>query len=297
MAYTAPSDLFIPEIVGALADERLFKKNTLLKSGYIGDARNSAIVDGTGETIKFPKFVEVGGNLGVQTNAQTGTAVTADKFDMSFDPETVAHKIVAYDMEEYVVASLAKLADANSYMADEVVKRVDNHVQDALISCAETAATALSMVYTAGGTGTETTWSWNSMVEAGVNLWGEYAFGGPSLLVCHPNVAYDIFTSNEAKQVGTFGGPGSVQTGQVYFLAGKAILPLASITSTAGVYNNLVLQPGTLQFYPMTGIGYHEQRKAHTTLWQLDWDFAYATHFSRNKPYGGFIYKCISSLD
>lgn len=292
MPQTSPSDVFNWEVVVGLVDERLFANTTLLNSGYIGDASNSASRSPKGDTITVVRTVPVAGNKGVQVNARTGAPVDADKVSFDSDEYPVVSRILAYDMDERAMAIMANLRDPNEFMADEVVKLANVHIQNALIAAGVTGG--LEYVDPVGVA------NWKGIRKATTTKWGEKQnqFGKP-LLVCHSRVMYDISTTEEAMKAGIFGINGVVESGQVYQFAGVNLMQLDSITQNQdGTYNNLILLPNALQFYnDEGGMGYHEQRKAHTTTWQLDWDFSFAAFLSKQKPIGCIVYKVASSLD
>lgn len=293
MAQTNPSDVFQLEVVAALVSEQLFANATLLNTGYIADGRKTAIRDGMADKIIFPKEVIVGANTGVRTNPKTGTPLTGDKLQFDKDEETVQYKMVPYDMDQTALSMLSALTDPNQFMADRVRTLVDVHIQKALIDKGVAGGTA----YTEDATATTDV---KRLKKAVNKCFGEKrnAFGAP-LLVAHTNVVHDLEVSDEFMKVGLYNpnGPGLVNTGQITHIAGINILALDSVPVTNGLYSNLILLPGAIEFWPNEELGYGEQRIGHTTTWMLDWWFSYATHISARKPLGVIAYQCVSSLD
>jgi hypothetical protein len=290
MAQTSPSDVFQFEVVLGLVDERLFDFTTLLNSGYVGDARNGAQMNVKGDTVTVIKSVTVPANLGVQTNPRTGNAVTADKVEFDSDEYTVNSKILAYDMDQRAMRILQNATDPNAYMADEVMKRSSINIQAALLAAG--VADGLEHVDSVGVA------NWKGLRKAVTLKWGEKQdMLGPPLLICHPNVMFDISTTEEAMKSGVFGLNGVIESGKVYTFAGLNLMQLGAVTSNGdGTYNNLIVTPGALQYFQDEQIGYHEQRKAHTTTWQMDWDFSYAAWLSAQQPTGAIVYKVASAI-
>jgi hypothetical protein len=291
MAQTSPSDVFQYEVVLGLVDERLFDFTTLLNSGYVGDARTSAQMNVKGDTVTVIKSVVVDANLGVQVNPRSGSAVTADKVEFDSDDYTVNSKILAYDMDQRAMRILQNAVDPNSYMADEVMKRSSINIQAALLAAG--VADGLEYIDTVGIA------NWKGLRRAVTLKWGEKQDAlGPPLLICHPNVMFDITCTEEAMKSGVFGVNGVIESGKIYTFAGLNLMQLGAVTQNEDeTYNNLIVTPGALQYFQDEQIGYYEQRKAHTTTWQLDWDFAYAAWLSEQKPNGAIVYKVATAID
>lgn len=290
MPQMSPSDVYQWEVVAGLVDERLFPNTNLLNSGYIGDARNGAEMSPKGDTITVMKSKVVSGNLGVQANPRTGSAVTPDKVEFDSDTYAVISKILAYDMDERAMKIMANAVDPNQYMADEVVKLMSGHIQQALIAAGVTGGSAFL-----DGFGQV---NFKGIRRAMTALWGEKLdmLGAP-LMVLHPNCMYDLLCSEEVQKVGTFGGQSVIQNGKVIQFAGLNLMQLAQIPQVDGVYQNLILTPKALQLFKDEGLRYYENHKAHTTTWQLDWAFSYAAFMTEQKPTGVIKYQVASTLD
>ena len=288
MALTKPSDVFIPEIIGALANEILLSKDSLLSSGYIQDARTVAFRDGTGSKVVFPKIET--NTAAVVADPQDGNTVDAGSFTMGTDEEPVVDKIVAMDILDKTIKAMANgQLDPNAYVANFVAKKIRLNVQTALLA----AGAASASKYTdPKGLG-----NWDGLMLAASRYWGEYAYDEPPLLVAHSKVVTDLVMSEEAKKAGLYGGAPVVQSGQLMTFAGKNILPLDSVPAVNGKYQNLILRRDALSLWNQVDVQYGEQRKAHTTLWQMDWWFSYAVHLSADVPVGCIVYEVPALLD
>lgn len=292
MAQTSPADVFQFEVVAGLVDERLFDFTTLLNSGYVGDARANAQTNVKGDTITVIKATTVEANLGVQVNPRTGSAVTPDKVEFDSDEYTMVSKILAYDMDQRAMRLMEQVADPNEFMANEVLKLQRSNIQNALLAAAVSGG--IEFIDAVGVA------NWKGFRRAVTTAWGEKqdALGAP-LLIVHPNVMYDITCTEEAMKAGVFGLNGVIESGKVYTFAGLNLMQLGAVTQDEGTgkYNNVILTKDALQYYQDEEIGYHEQRKAHTTTWQLDFDFSYAAWLSEQKPTGAIVMPLASSID
>lgn len=292
MAITGPSDIFSIQAVGALVSEQTWYNTALLRTGYIGDARATAIRDEKSSTVLFPKGVTVDANSGVQANGRAGSAVTADKIDIDYDTETVYSKIVAMDVDQRAMEMLAAMVDPNAYLADEVTKRIQEHLVSRILACGVAGGTAFTdALGTASIKGI-----WRAITEN----FGEWrtAFG-PPLCIIHSKCLYDLEADESIMKAGTYGiGRMDLSQGQIVQYGGINFLPCDSVSTTGTTtYQNLIVLPNALQLWNGEDLWYGEQRLAHTSCWQLDWGFAYATHLSARKPTGCIKYLCASSLD
>lgn len=290
MAMTRPSDIFQPEVVCGLVDERLFAETSLLSSGYIVDARKNVSANVKGDKITVIRTEEVLTNKGVQTNARDGVALDADALKFASDEYNVSSKMVCYDMDEFAMTLLNQIKDANAHVAGEVMQRSAAHIQEALINAGVQGGIEFA--------DRENTISWKGLRRAITKSWGEKMdkLGAP-LLIVHPNVMYDLTCTEQAMKSGLFGGNSIITSGKIYQFAGLNVMQLSAIPLVGDKYQNLIITPNALNYYQDEAMGYFEQRKAHTTLWQLDWDFRYAAWLSKNRPNGAIVYQVASKID
>lgn len=297
MSTITPSDVFQPEAIGPAAIDILFVKNTLLASGFIADARAIGAFASSPDDIKFPKITSDGA-LGAQDLPESGSAVTPDKVTMSYDSESSIDKIIAYQwtlkaLETAIQGQGFSPGSVEAMIASFVARKAGNAIQTSLLSCAATAATAATQDYTdPAGTAT-----YAGLLRTEYAYWGEYAGDGDTIAVMHPNCVYDLLLTPEVQKAQVYGAPASVVSGRVMQLAGKTILPLAAITSSAGVYSNLILRRDALQFFPLRDLSYQQQPVANSDAWNTWFTFRYAVHAAIDKPRGFITYKAISSLD
>ena len=292
MAVTKPSDLLDIQIIGMLANEKLYSKSSLLSSGFVANANETARRGGSGTTISFPAFTT--NDTDFETNPKDGNTVTSGSFAMTFRDETIIPVICPVDIEDSALIYMAEVANLEQYIADHVAKQARLEVQGSLITEAQTT----SKTFYGAPSSVATQASWDDLVKAKTTNWGEYAFDETDLFVCHSNVAHDLIKSPEAKERGVYGANTTVTSGKIIEgFAGCSILPLDSITASNGVYPNLILKRDALMLWSGIAMKYNEQMKAHTTVWQLDWWFEYAVHLSTQAPVGAIKYFTTSTLD
>lgn len=291
MAQMSPSDVFQPEIVVGLVEERLFDKTTLLDSGYIGDARKNVRTNVTGDKITVIRSVPVASNKNVQVNPRTGTPVEADKFKFESSDYDVVSRILAYDLDERAMNTLASVKDPDAHMAETVLKLASSHIQTSLINVGISGGE--QFVDAIGSA------NWRGLRKAVTRIWGDKMDDlGKPLCILHPNVMYDLSCTEEAQKSGIFGTNGTIQNGIVYTgFAGMNFMQLSAVPNVDGVYQNLIITPEALQFYADEGMGYYEQRKAHTTTWQIDWDFSFCSFKPPAQPNGVIVYEVPSTMD
>lgn len=289
MAMTTPGDIWVPDVVGELAVAQVFEKVALLQTGFIGDARATAIRDGAGTAVLFPYIENTTTNRGVQANARTGSAVTPDEMTITYESASIVDKIVSYETDEKARRMIAQMADPNAYMAGVVQKKMAAHIQQALI----TAGAAGSQIYTDPANKI----SIQGLKKAMITSWGDKAFEERPLIVTHSHVQFDFDTSTEVIQSGVYGTPGIDQI-EVRYCAGMYFVTIDQIPSSNSVYSNLILRQGALELWmDPRGQGSGEQRVAGTTAYISDWWFEYATHISKNDPCGVIVYKVAASMD
>jgi hypothetical protein len=296
MAIITPSDVFQPEFIGDTAIEILFSKTDLLTSGFIADARAMGAFADSADDIKFPKYTGMGSDA--QDLPEDGSAVTPDEITMGYDSESSIDKIIPYRWTQKALETALRggqkaPGSVEKMIAMAVAQKSKKAIQASLITCATTAATAASQVYT-DPAGTST---YAGLLRTEYGYFGEYAGDGDTLAVMHPNCVYDLLLTPEVQKAQVYGAPPSVVSGKVTMLAGKAILPLSAVPVTAGVYSNLILRRNVLSLYPLRDLTYQEQAIALSDAWNTWFTFRYAAHCAKDLPVGCITYKATSSLD
>ncbi len=295
MVTLKPSEVFSPEIVGEVAVDITMEKTDLLTTGFVGDARETAVVDGYNDTIQFPYVEEVATNAFVQTDPESGASVDGDNLNIKYDSASVSPKIIAFTMKQSDLRKMQQTLDPSAFMAGLVQQKARAHIQTILLATGASTALAKASVYSEP-TGQA---SWDGLMKASVTNWGEKAWDGAHLLVAHSSVVYDLVTSDEAKKKGFYDPsvPGTISSGRLLNFAGKFILPLDSVAKVGGAgadkdfYKNLILQPGALLVYMRDEMEYHEQILRNSTIWDIWWSFSFASYLRRAKPLEAILYK------
>lgn len=298
MAIITPSKVFQPEFLGHTAVEILFKKLSLLNSGFVANAEARGAFALTPNEIKFPKFVEDGA-LGVQTLPEDGSSVTPDDIEMDFDTEQSVDKIIAYRWTKKTLETALRGNESNpgsveEFLAQTVARKSQKAIQDSLIAKAIAKTESANMVVE-DVSGLPT---YAGLLKAGYEKWGEYATDEDQLLIAHSKVVYDILMTDEAQKANLYGAPNTVTSGKIMQIAGKHILPLDSIpTNEDGLYKNIILRRGGLELYMLRDLDFQEQAIANSDAWNSWWTFRFATHVPADLPTPVIQYLVGSSLD
>ena len=286
-----PTSVFSQNVVAQLATEQAFKDIRLLNSGYIADARTTARrADGAADQVEFPYVQEVANARKVQTNPRNAVAVSADTVKIAHEPVSLESKIISIELDEKDLRKIATYSDPNQFMADMVKKWIAEHMQLAIITRA--AATTLTFPDPTNSANIK------GIKKGMIKNWGEKAQDAPPLVVLHSYAAYDLETSEEVMKKGEYGG---LRPGEITNVAGFNWIMSDQITSTgedaATKYNNLVLQPGSVELWFDSIVGQGFSRAPKTTAWTFDWWFEYATHIKRTNPKGVMTYVCGATLN
>ena len=291
MANTAVTDIVSPQIVAAIVNAKLYYKVPLLQTGYVTDARQSAVRDGTNTAVQFPKINSKAVQLGVQANARDGSQVTADAFEIGFDAETIASKIISYANDEKALRMASQMQDANQWLAEDVMKQMRGNIHAALIAKGVSGGQAYDdpvNVITVGG-----------LKKAIASLWGEGAFdGGAPLLIAHSNVVFDLESSEEVTKTGLYGfvNGNGVAMGEVTMVAGIAVMKSDQVSKSGADYQNIIVKPGALELWIDTDLRGDTMRRERSTTYVTDYWFDYATHVAQTNPIGVIKYLVESTL-
>jgi hypothetical protein len=206
MAVTAITDLFVPQVVGDLATNILFKKVPLLRSGVVANAEKRILSRG-GNKVTFPMWVTSLTGM-VQANpGATRTGVTPAKVAMDTYEETVASKIISIDFDKNALEDVAPEADLNGHVAEVVATQSAINIQDALVLKAE----ETDLEYSALGASTKTL-TVDGIAEAKFQR-GEYADDGMPILFVHTDQCVDILQSSDFKSLSTAATTALVKAG------------------------------------------------------------------------------------
>ncbi len=272
---TAPSAIWNPAAVAQLAYEQVFDTINLLRSGYIADARATAIRDEASGTIYFPYAEDVAENLGVQTNPQDGTPVVSDKTKIAFEDVTTLPKILSFENDAKALAKIQRFTSPDQFMARLVMNKMQKGIQNSLVTTANT--TTLSF------TDNQPTATVSQIKRALIETYGDKAAELPPLVVLHSRCAWDIEQSEEVQKLGVYGN--ILRPGAITNVAGINFMMNDSVTVTgtgqSATYTNLIILPDAVELWMEQTMAYGEQRIPRTTAWVSDWWWEYATHLAR----------------
>lgn len=234
MAVTAITDLFVPEVIGDLATNILFKKTPLLRSGVVANVTN-AIFSAGGNTITFPYFSTTTTSL-VQTNpGATRTGVTATNVTMSSYDETLKSKIISLDFDKNAMADVLQSAGLNEHVAEIVAKESSLDIQNSLVLSAEETDLSLSILGDS-----EKTLNVDAILAAKMKR-GEYAGDGTPILFVHTKQATDLMLTDDFKTLATAATTSLViagtqaPPGAIGMVHGVWIVPMDSIRNQSAI--------------------------------------------------------------
>lgn len=291
MAITAPGDVFSPQVIAAVVTRQLYALTPLLNTGYVADARTSAIRGGDNTSVLFPYIKRADAALGVQVNPRTGSAVTADEFTISYDSANLVSKIISYENDEKALRMAAQTEDPDAWLAMDVIKQMRAKVQLDIIAAGLTGAYDV--------TPGENQATIKGILKAITSVWGEHAYDdGAPLCILNSKVAYDLQTSTEVAQTGLYGfNTGGVPTGTVFQIAGINFFVSDQIASSDDRYENLIVMPGALELWADMRIDSGVQRKPGTTAYVSDFWFEYACHLRYTLPVPAISYNVGATID
>lgn len=207
MAVTAIGDVFVPQVVGDLAVDILFKKTPLLRTGAVRNATQDVYSDG-GNTVTFPYFNTTTTGLVQDNPGATRTGVTPSKVSMGTYTESVYSKVISFDMDKNAIADMQGGASRmNGHVAEVVASESAVDVQSKLVL----AAHETDLVHSILGDSTKTL-NVDAILEAKMKR-GEYADDAVPILFCHTSQLTDLMQSSDFKTLASAATTALVQAG------------------------------------------------------------------------------------
>lgn len=247
---TNPSNVWSPEIVAALADERVFKDTGVLSAGtYILDARASATYDGASNSIKVPYTTDSGlTQRKVQTNTVNGSAVTPDTIKLTTASVNLKRGIYNVESDNAALRNLANSVDPDTFMADSFANYMRETVLGEVFSTLDAEATNVKDI-----TGEETYHDLSlALVKKQATVYfGERARKASPLVILHSDVMLDI--ENDSSVV-TALNHGARPDGAPFLNLANfnwAVSDMATVATeeTPDEYNSYLLLPGAVSVY------------------------------------------------
>lgn len=206
MAVTAISDIFVPQVVGDLATNILFKKVPILRSGVVKNATPDVYAEG-GNTVTFPYFDTTITGLVQDNPGATRTGVTPSKISMGTYTEELSSKIVSFDVDKNALMDVSGKVDLMGHVADLVAQESGVTIQDLLVLKANDTTLVHSIL-------SESTKTLNvDAIGAAKLKRGEYADDDMPILFVHTDQAKSLLASSDFKTLSSAATTAIVKAG------------------------------------------------------------------------------------
>ena len=274
-AYTTPSDVFKPEVLGRAVMGYLYNTNALLGSGYVGSIEG-AIWNAGGNTVTFPKVSGIVSNgadgKGSSTNAADGTTVESKKFSVTSYTAACVNRILSIAVDKVTLQDSLTNVQLFNAIVTQIAEQVRNEIDLALVAEAETTTLELDA--------DDAVIDYDSVVDA-LLLWGDKFPRSEAMLVVHSKVYSDVLKTAQIKEASYFGA-GTMQSARVPVLAGMPVFVSDNVTVTtdgagAGIdnYTNLIVRRNSLRFGMRQDVEMEIKNQIGNTMRYLDADFRY----------------------
>jgi len=281
-AYTTPSDVFSPQVVGQAIKGYLYNNVALLGSGYIGSIPG-AVWSAGGNQVTFPKYTGFTATAGVASsaNAADGTKVDSKKVTVTTVTADCVNRILSIAVDKVTLQNAYTDMDLYNMIISQIGEQIRNEIDLALIT--EAATTTLTL----GDTTTPVDMTYDNVVDAKM-LWGDKAQNADAAMIVHSNSYGEILKLADIKDASKFGIPTSV-AGEVPVLAGMPVFVSDNITfndSTADSYTNLIVRRNALRFGTRSEAEMEIKTEPGNTMRYLDTDFRYIVDLEQSAQLG-----------
>lgn len=284
-AYTTPSDVFKPEVLGRAVRGYLYNNNALLGSGYIGDIEG-AIWSAGGNTVTFPKITGIQTNgvdgKGSSTNPTNGSKVESKKFGVTSYTAACVSRLLSIAVDKVTFQDSLTSVQLFNAIVMQIAEQVRNEIDSALITEGET--TTLSLDISAE---TENTISYDALVDA-LALWGDKFPRSEAALMVHSDKYADILKLAEIKEASYF-GMSTMMTARVPVLAGLPVFVSDNCTVTdltVDTYTSLIVRRNALRLGMRQDVELEIKTEPGNTMRYLDTDFRYIVDLEQAAQFG-----------
>ncbi len=272
-AYTTPSDVFVPEVLGPVVEAYLYDNYALVGTGYVQPLDVSWNAGGNTATIR--KFSGLAS--GFQSNAVDGTQVESTDLSVTSYTVKAVNKILSVAIDDVTMDDVATDVELQRRMVEQVGKEVQKVLDQALVTEAET--TTLSKTCT-GRLSVE------ELVSAKVTNWGDKSVVWDSCLVVHSKVYGDLVTLPQVQDSYRFGSL-VAQTGVIPSINGMPIFVSDAISGpTNNLYTNLIVRRGALGYNFRKALQLEIKSEKGNTMKYWDFSFRYLVDLLYSNPLG-----------
>lgn len=288
MSITTANNVFIPQSIGDLAVDVLFKRTPLLASSVVSDARQMGFYSGQGKDITFVSFTDPL-NLDYEYLLETSVSNSRDgvsgyAFAQSSYVETLQEKTISIDFDGHLFNDTIP-GQLKSFYADIVAKKSAAAIQRDLLDKAEDT----NLVFDVTGESTKTLTC--DYILAARMEWGEMANSAIPALFISSSQYKDLAQTSDFKTLAAAFNRSIVDAnvnsaGPIAKIHGVDVWLCDSITKTGSDYTAIMGMPGALGLYIKDVVALDPIRHAGSTVVTLDYHFRWASTLYRNSPRG-----------
>lgn len=291
--YTRPQDVFSPEVIGGVIDQRLKNSYALFQTGVVGEVRDATWSEG-GRTVTFISKKGFGGNP-IQALPEDGSSVQPKRITYGYYTKTAIGRIGSVAMVGTTLEDAAASTNVYNDLVQDMTDWIADDIDNALVT--EAYATpdnaALELKYDGGGT--PDALSYNYLADA-VGMWGDKQRKMKPVLIVHSKVFNQMKKLNEVRTLQAFGPASPLFTGDLFQFQGMPVFVsdnIAVVTNGGGTgvdsYLNLLVQPGALEFGFRRAVKLEEKKTPGNDTTYLDFTYRRIAHKRETNPLGLII--------
>lgn len=284
MQYTTISDVFVPQVVGQLVKTYLYNNLALLSSGLVKDIGPTVEWNKGGNTVTFPTYTGFTPGSGSETLPTDGSSVDSKKITMSSTTEDVIGKIIPLAFTGTMFEDVLQSADVQAKVIEQIGEEAANDIDESLI----TEALTTTLIYSADS-GVPINYDGVALAKM---LWGDKVHRYNAGLVIHSDVYAKLIRLNAVTEYQNWGADPTTRTGRVPFFAGMPVFVSDNIPSTDGVYSNLIVAQGSLEWAMKREVTIKPKQTPGNDNEYLDATYRWMVHLSDRRPLGCIEYQC-----
>lgn len=284
MAYTKISDVFVPEVVGPIVKTYVYDNLALLRSGLVKDIENVVEWNRGGNTVTFPTYTGFTPGSGSENLPTDGSSVDSKNVSMSSVTEDVTGRIIPLAFTGTMLEDVIQSVELQGKVLEQIGEEAANDIDETLIT--EALTTTLSYSGTAG-----VPISYDTLSQAKM-LWGDKVHRFNAGLVLHSAVYSNLLRLGVVTEYQNWGADPTTRTGAVPYFCGMPVYVSDNITSTDGVYNNLIIAEGSLEWAMKREVTIELKTLPGNDNKYLDATYRWMVHLSERRPLGAIVYQC-----
>ena len=284
MEYTTISDVFVPEVVGPIVKTYVYDNLALLNSGLVKDIGDVVQWNRGGNTVTFPTYTGFTPGSGSETLPVNGASVDSKNVSMDSVTENVVGKIIPLAFTNTMFEDVIQSVELQGKVIEQIGEEAANDIDETLVT--EALTTTLSYSGTAG-----VPISYDTLSQAKM-LWGDKVHRFRAGLVVHSAVYGNLIRLGAVTEYQNWGADPTTRTGAVPYFCGMPVYVSDNVTSTDGVYNNLIIAEGSLEWAMKREVTVKQKETPGNDNVYLDATYRWMVHLSERRPLGAIVYQC-----